>query len=369
MSLATTTDHSSSSALTASQLDRVEGVLLAQAVGDAMGVPYEPGDVPLSGAPKMLGGGYGDYAAAEWSDDTQMALYVARVAATGADLTSEAALDEIARGWCRWVVEDGASDVGAQTRHVIDAVSATRDEPGIAARMRDAAARLHARAGRTAGNGALMRNGIVGLTRLTDPEATAAAARAVASLTHADPLAAESCVLQAEVIRANVMGPPWAGAPYMGAPVMRALDLLPSERRQHWHDLFDGGAYDPSVWTLKGLPESDGFTVDALGKAVTAFTQANYSARDEGYVPVDREATAARWMRAILQHALDSSQDKDTVAAIAGAMAGSYLGAAALPTEWVDAIHGLPRRSDGAEQRAADLCVLARATALAGLSR
>lgn len=356
------------SPLSPSQLDRAEGVLLAQAVGDAMGVPYEPGDVPLTGAPEMLGGGYGGYAPAEWSDDTQMAIYVADVAATGADLTSEEALDEIARGWCRWVVEDGATDVGSQTRRVIDAVAASRDESGIAARMREAAVALHTATGRTAGNGALMRNGIVGLTRLNDPEATAAAARAVAELTHADPLVAESCVLQAEVIRANVAGPGWAGMPYSGAPVLRAIELLPAERQGYWHELFDGGTYDPAVWAVNGAPASDGFTVDALGKAVLAFTQANYSARDEGFFSVDREATARRWTGAILRHALEGSQDKDTVAAIAGAMAGSYLGASSVPEEWADAVHGLPRRPDDAERRAADLRELARATALAGLS-
>lgn len=358
----------SSTVPTPSQLDRAEGVLLAQAVGDAMGVPYEPGDVPLTGAPEMLGGGYGDYAPAEWSDDTQMALYVAEVAATGADLTSEEALDEIARGWCRWMIEDGATDVGAQTRQVIGAVAATRAEPGIAARMREATAALHASTGRTAGNGALMRNGIVGLTRLNDPQATAAAARAVAELTHADPLAGDSCVLQAEIIRANVTGPEWAGMPYSGAPVLRAIELLPAERQGYWHELFDGGTYDPAVWAVAGAPESDGFTVDALGKAVLAFTQANYSARDEDFFSVDRAATASRWMTAVLRHALEGSRDKDTVAAIAGAMAGSYLGACAAPAEWTEAVHGLPRRSDGAERRAEDLRELARATALAGLA-
>ena len=44
---------------------------------------------------------------------------------------------------------------------------------------------MHAQTGRTAGNGALMRTAIVGLTRPGDRVATAAAARAVAELTHA----------------------------------------------------------------------------------------------------------------------------------------------------------------------------------------
>lgn len=382
-------------ALSDSQLDRVEGVLLGQAVGDAMGAPYEPGDIPFTGTPELLGGGFGDYAPGEWSDDTQMSLYIARVAATGADLTSREALDEIARGFCRWVTLDGASDVGVQTRRVLDAVVDSRDEPGIAARMRAAAADLDAATRRTGGNGALMRNGIVGLTRLDDRWATAASARAVAELTHADPLAGDCCVIHAEMIRSAVMGPPWRGGPLpAAAAAMRALDLIPTERRNYWRDLFDGGILSDS--RCLEPPSGDGFTVHALGHATLALAFVNRVLTDRtarpagpsgrGEAPTDGEAPAGKprsartragrmdhadradRMGRILVRALEASEDKDTVAAIAGALAGSRLGASALDPAWVEAIHGLPRRPDGAERRARDLRELARATALAGLA-
>lgn len=382
-------------ALSDSQLDRVEGVLLGQAVGDAMGAPYEPGDIPFTGTPELLGGGFGDYAPGEWSDDTQMSLYIARVAATGADLTSREALDEIARGFCRWVALDGASDVGVQTRRVLDAVVDSRDEPGIAARMRAAAADLDAATRRTGGNGALMRNGIVGLTRLNDRRATAASARAVAELTHADPLAGDCCVIHAEMIRSAVMAPPWRGGPLpAAAAAMRALDLIPAERRNYWRDLFDGGILSDS--RCLEPPSGDGFTVHALGHATLALAFVNRVLTDRtarpagpsgrGEAPTDGEAPAGKprsartradrmdhadradRMGRILVRALEASEDKDTVAAIAGALAGSHLGASALDPAWVEAIHGLPRRPDGAERRARDLRELARATALAGLA-
>lgn len=381
-------------ALSDSQLDRIEGVLLGQAVGDAMGAPYEPGDIPFTGTPELLGGGFGDYAPGEWSDDTQMSLYIARVAATGADLTSREALDEIARGFCRWVALDGASDVGVQTRRVLGAVVAGRDEPGIAARMRAAAADLDAATRRTGGNGALMRNGIVGLTRLNDRRATAASARAVAELTHADPLAGDCCVIHAEMIRSAVMGPPWRGGPLPGATAaMRTLDLIPAERRHYWRDLFDGGILSDS--RCLEPPSGDGFTVHALGHATLALAFVNQVLADRtarpagapgrGEAPTADEPSAneapagesrsartradrADRMGRILVRALEASEDKDTVAAIAGALAGSHLGASALDPAWVEAIHGLPRRPDGAERRARDLRELARATALAGLT-
>lgn len=382
-------------ALSDSQLDRIEGVLLGQAVGDAMGAPYEPGDVPFTGTPELLGGGFGDYAPGEWSDDTQMSLYIARVAATGADLTSREALDEIARGFCRWVALDGASDVGVQTRRVLGAVVDSRDEPGIAARIRAAAADLDAATRRTGGNGALMRNGIVGLTRLDDRWATAASARAVAELTHADPLAGDCCVIHAEMIRSAVMAPPWRGGPLpAAAAAMRALDLIPAERRNYWRDLFDGGILSDS--RCLEPPSGDGFTVHALGHATLALAFVNRVLTDRtarpagpsgrGEAPTDGEAPAGKprsartradrmdhadradRMGRILVRALEASKDKDTVAAIAGTLAGSRLGASALDPAWVEAIHGLPRRPDGAERRARDLRELARATALAGLA-
>src|SRR5680860_280977 len=75
--------------LQAAHLDRTAGVLVAQAWGDALGVPYEF-SAPPSGEPEMKGGGLRPYAPGEYSDDTQMAVCIAEVAAKGLDLTSDA---------------------------------------------------------------------------------------------------------------------------------------------------------------------------------------------------------------------------------------------------------------------------------------
>lgn len=360
----------------ASQIDRAEGVLLTQACGDALGVPWELGHRPADGGcgsrpgeAHMQGGGLGPYSPGEWSDDTQMAVIIARVAATGADLTSRPALDAVADGFIDWY-ESAASDIGAQTRAVLGAVAHHRGEPDVSARMRRAACDYHKTSGgRSAGNGALMRNGVIGLTRLRDPRATALAARAVAALTHADPLAADSCVIQAEMIRANVAGPAWQGLPLNGANPLAALALVPEERRAYWHDLFDGGVYDPMNWDWPGLPATDGFTVDALGKAYLSFISANRAAASMPATFHENQAEAgSTWLRLILTRAVHSSDDSDTVAAIAGAVAGSYLGACAVPSEWADKVHGLPTGEDGEPLHAADLRELGRATALAGLT-
>ncbi len=177
--------------LDSKQTDRAVGVLVGQAAGDALGVPYEYGSAHLVGEPQMIGGGLGGISPGQWSDDTEMALCIARVAATGADLRSAEAQEQIAQGFLEWY-DAGPPDIGIQTRSVL---STTRQRGGTAKVMRQVSEQLHARSGRTAGNGSLMRTGPVALAHLGDPPAIADAARAVSALTHVDPVAGDACVL------------------------------------------------------------------------------------------------------------------------------------------------------------------------------
>ena len=105
----------------------------------------------------MIGGGLGGFAPGEWTDDTSMAVAIAEVAATGADLRTTEALDAIARGFRRWY-DDGPADIGIQTSRVLGAAG---PDPTAAA-MRTEAYALHAETGRTGGNGSLMRTGAGG---------------------------------------------------------------------------------------------------------------------------------------------------------------------------------------------------------------
>ena len=50
----------------------------------------------------MIGGGLGPYAPGEWSDDTQMAVVIAQVAADHG-LRDVAALDAVVQGWVDWL--------------------------------------------------------------------------------------------------------------------------------------------------------------------------------------------------------------------------------------------------------------------------
>ncbi|WP_026926220.1 ADP-ribosylglycohydrolase family protein [Granulicoccus phenolivorans] len=294
--------------LSQAQLDRAGGVLLGQAVGDALGVPYEFAPRIPVGQARMIGGGLGPYAPGEWSDDTQMAVCVARELTGG--FHGEPTLRAIAEAFLGWL-DDGATDVGNLTRSVL---SSARHQWDLLAAMHRAA--TQAAAADQAGNGALMRTAVVGLIAPDDRVRTAEASAQIAALTHAHHLCVESSVLWSEAVRLAVMEET--------LDVRAGLDLLAADRRNDWHDLLDQAQSRP--------PESfnpNGFTVHAL--------QAAWSA-----IHATRHESGTAHVEAALQTAVAIGHDTDTVAAIAGGLLGACYGVAAIPAEQAAAVHGWP---------------------------
>lgn len=308
--------------LTSKQADRAVGVLLGQAVGDALGVPYEYGSAALVGEPQMIGGGLGGISPGQWSDDTEMAVVIAQVAASGSDLRSDDALEQIAAGFLRWYADD-PPDVGIQTRHVL---GETLRRAGGAALMREVAAELHSRTGRTAGNGSLMRTGPVALAHLGDTAAIAQAARAVSALTHADPVAQDACVLWCSAIDHAVR--------------TGELDVrvgLGEVDAGYWTPLLDEAEQvEPSHYA-----HSNGWVVAALLAAWSA---------------VSRSDSLVSGLNA----AVAGGGDTDTVAAIAGQLLGARHGGSAVPARHRRPLHGWP------DLRARDLVALAVLTTRGG---
>lgn len=295
----------------ASRLDRAAGVLVGTACGDALGVPHEFATVP-KGPLRMTGGGLGPYEPGEWSDDTQMALCVALSAARGELATG---LDGVADRFLAWRA-DGASDIGIATNEVLRA--AGDPGPGSAERLRRAAHDLHERTGRTAGNGALTRTAVVALVALDDRDATADLARRVAELTHADPLAGDSCVLWTEAVRRAVAD--------AVLDVRGGLDLLPERSRARWSEWIDDAEADDPQVDLEG----NGFTVTALQAAWRSVVRTSVTGDPEGHV------------RSAIEAAVRFGGDTDTVAAIAGGLVGALRGTAGVPETWRRDVHGWP---------------------------
>lgn len=310
--------------VTAAQLHRAGGVLLGAAAGDALGAGYEfEADPPPN--PEMIGGGPFGFAPGEWTDDTQLAICVAELAATGH-------LDPAAVGdrFLEWFGGQ-PRDVGTQTRAVLQRAARGADCAEVAEEY------FRRNPSRAAGNGSLMRTGPVGVARLGDLAATVTAARAVSALTHADPHAGNACALWCAAIGHAVLEGRLDGAP---GPHL----VLPADRADRWVELLE------EAGTLPGRAFSaNGYVVKALQAAHAAVHQ----------TPVPGEMPCLHLQDA-LRAAVQIGHDTETVAAIAGSLLGARWGVSAIPFAWRRKLHGWPG------YRANDLVRLAVLSARAG---
>ncbi|QCB98564.1 ADP-ribosylglycohydrolase family protein [Arthrobacter sp. PAMC25564] len=310
--------------LTPLQNDRAAGVLVALAAGDALGAGYEFGaPMPDGTEVTMKGGGPFGFAPAEWTDDTSMAIPIAQAlleAASDSGSSSPAALTMIVRTWTAWAAE--AKDVGAQTSAVIAAARRLASAAGRskvrAADFSTAAADFHARTGRSAGNGSLMRTAPLALAYLDrDPASLMAEAGVLSALTHADPDAQEACGLWCVAIRAAVL---------TGRLDVRAgLPLLSAGRSAVWLERIEVAERSrPRDFS------NNGWVVEAFQGAWSAIHFAGLSASGPAH------------LRAALEEAVRGGRDTDTVAAIAGGLLGAAHGYTAVPFEWRRRLHGWP---------------------------
>ena len=300
--------------------DRVEGVLLGTAAGDALGAPYEF-KPPMGAQESVVMKRSAMWAAGEWTDDTSMAIAIAEVAAQGMDLRDEAAQDAIVQRWHRWA--QSSPDVGIQTRQVLS--RAARGGTITAARTREESEVLHRETGRTAGNGSLMRTAPVALAYLDDEDAMVQAARSLSELTHFDPQAGEACVLWCSAIRHAVL----TG----DIDVRIGLEHLTPDRRAVWQDhLTRAESAGPADF------ENNGFVVAALQGAWSAIHNTPEPEEDaaSGTFRADR-------LRLALESAVRGGWDADTVAAIAGGLLGAAYGASAVPLQWRAVLNGWPQ--------------------------
>ncbi len=323
--------------LTAEQLDRAAGVLIGMACGDALGAGYEFGPPRIHGEEvSMVGGGAFGWEPGEWTDDTSMAIVIAEVASTGADLRTTVALDAITARFVAWI--DEATDVGAQTSRVLSAVRADPTAASAAAVAEDLFRRT-----RKAGNGSLMSTAPVALAYLHDPVGLVEAAHAVSAITHGGREAGESCALWCLAIRHAVLCGSFDG-------LRAAVSDLPRDRAAVWAGrLRRAGSVEPHEI------EHNGWVVAALLAAWSAITRTPVPASDPS-----GDCSPARHLRLALDRAVRCGGDTDTVAAIAGGLLGARWGASAVPPQWRRLLHGWPGL------RGRDLIRLALLIALGG---
>ena len=314
-----------------SVIERAVGAVVGSAVGDALGAGYEFTDPAPDQEIAMIGGGPFDHrwAPGEWTDDTQMALAILDVIATG-----DTDISAIAANFLAWY-KSGPPDIGNQTRSVLSSVD-DPDDLAVAA-----VAYLDLKPG-SAGNGGLMRTAPVALAALSNRDEVARLADAVASLSHAHPDSVAACVLWSLAIQeAITTAQPDATFDFEGA-VRNGIDHVASDRRDKWDQLIAEAVAGPP-----GKFNPNGWVVTAFQAALSAIVNTPIPDEPSGHF---RDALVA---------AVRIGHDTDTVAAIAGGLLGARWGSPAIPEEWKTPVHG-DRRKGTEKTDLAELEALAR---------
>ena len=283
---------------------RALGAVIGSAVGDALGAPFEfrgageygrrfPEPV-LGGIGEMVGGGGFAWAPGEFTDDTQMAVVQARSLLVcggidGADLFARF------RDWA-----GAANDVGMQTSAVL----------GSRLGWSEAATDYHRHhPDRSAGNGGLMRATPAAVHfAATDRATSMDAARALVALTHGDPAAQWGAALYHAMLFSALRG----ADPFVALEA--AVARLPVEQHRFVGMLAPG--WSPSDTTLPN------------GTVWTCLAQAVWAVRTTGS------------FEAAVVAAIELGGDTDTVAAVAGGLAGAVYGIQAIPSRWTTYLHG-----------------------------
>ncbi len=289
---------------------RAAGAMLGTAVADAVGAPFEfqqpdlyaetfDGPV-LGGIGEMIGGGGFGWAPGEFTDDTQMALALANALEEANGFSPDIVWKHF-RAWAKT-----ARDIGITIRTALQ--NATHEGAAEAAH--------EALAGRTASNGSVMRIAPVGVfgVRLTRARAVELAV-AQAALTHHDESASVGAGFVADVIRGCIISGDFeaslrstieffAESPWSSVLEQHFAPYFAEDFDPRHPDLYPNG----TVWT-------------AVGQAVWAV----------------RSATS---FHDAIVAAINLGGDTDTVAAIAGAMAGAVYGAQGIPVRWATYVHG-----------------------------
>ena len=294
------------------QVQRGIGALVGSAVGDALGAPFEFGEAGqysarfpepvLGGTGEMIGGGPFDWAPGEFTDDTQMAVVLAQslLACNGFDPS------DLFGRWRVWA--RAASDVGILTRTVFR----QRDHEGAALAAHEA------RNGLSAANGAIMRNTPVALFTLdrTVEDAWELSVQQ-AALTHYDPDCALAAGIQTLMLRAGIDGQDMFEA--LDAGLARIEDPTARDR---WTELLG------PAWTPDQAELHNGTVWTCMAQAVWALRHGDNFAE-------------------VVVAAIELGADTDTVACVAGGLAGARWGIQGIPSRWTTYLHGSVQTPDG----------------------
>ena len=289
----------------------MKSVIIGHAIGDALGVPVEFCDrEELDESPVIDMRGFGSYPvpAGAWSDDTSMTLAALDSLAKGS-----VNYDEIMENFVRWCSEDAYTptgemfDIGRTCLTAIRNYLATDGKPALECGLTDE---------HSNGNGSLMR---------IHPFVLYASANNVpfgewlelvkngSAITHAHDRAALGCLIYAFVLF-HLLGDPNKDSISLG--LKRAeCHLRDCAEMEYYSRIFKSDFASLDRNEIK----SSGYVVDTLEAALWCLL------------------TTTDYKSCVLK-AVNLGEDTDTVAAVAGGLAGILYGYDNIPQEWKDTL-------------------------------
>lgn len=303
--------------------DRAAGALLGTFVGDALGMPFEgmpPREIPENVEMVEARRGRGTY-----TDDTQMMIALAESLIARGRIEG----DDLARAFLD--AYDADRGYGRGTRRVFELWRQGVPVGAAAGQVFDGRG--------SRGNGAAMRIAPVAVFFRDDPDRLCAEAAASARVTHAHAVGVDGAVVQAAAIGAALRGDDIllvALAAAQTPDVRRALENVQA--------LLSVGREGPQEGWRAGTPGEARARLSSSPDIAESVAAALYSA-----LANDR-------FEAALRFGVRLGGDTDTVAAMAGAVAGARDGYGAIPTRWVDALEDGPRGRSHVQALVAPLC-------------
>jgi ADP-ribosyl-[dinitrogen reductase] hydrolase len=272
--------------------DRIHGALLGLAAGDALGATVEFATAEriknTYGVHRdIIGGGAFNWRPGQGTDDTDLAIALARVYADGYSL------EAVADAFLAWANGD-PKDIGGTTHAALTHYRkhGNPHTSGKAVITKN-----------SAGNGSLMRALATGLF-VDDSAVRARQAAEISAITHADKRCIDACVIYADIAHYLVKGARPADAIRLASVSVPANS--PALSVLSWAPLDELHELDPG-----------GYVLASLGVAVWAISQTN-SFED------------------ILIDIVNLGDDADTTGAIAGGLLGAHRGIQAIPLRWLN---------------------------------
>lgn len=284
------------------KLDKLRGVAVGAAVGDALGMPLEFGSArSLDNLEReMIDGGL---PAGSFTDDTELALALAESLLRASPLDPQ----DLAQRFVDWYHAEPA-DIGIHTSHVLGLVS--RGMPwNRASRQVQAAHPI------SASNGSVMRCWPVAIRYWNSPDLLRSESRLQSRVTHRHADCVKACefvnLLISELVSCEPAIPP-------GECLRRGIATTLACVKP-------GKVLFNAIRTAKEKPREDlpnsGFVRDTLQS--TIWSLLNTDSFEEALV-----------------HAVNLGGDADTTGAVTGAVAGALYGLDAIPARWKTTLRG-----------------------------